>query len=125
MRSGTTKKFRLKNLNKNFGVKNSTKRFYFDFFSLFCRLILKYAVDWNAMQDKMIAKKNLLDAWRQVAEMLLCSIPNDQIQAQQKQRLLLELIQFLLNKVILKILIWFWRENSKFLLNRSWPMEQC
>ena len=54
------------------------------------------------MQDKMIAKKNLLDAWRQVAEMLLCSIPNDQIQAQQKQRLLLELIQFLLNKVILK-----------------------
>ena len=100
MRSGTTKKFRLKNLNKNFGVKNSTKRFYFDFFSLFCRLILKYAVDWNAMQDKMIAKKNLLDAWRQVAEMLLCSIPNDQIQAQQKQRLLLELIQFLLNKVI-------------------------
>ena len=76
------------------------------------------------MQDKMIAKKNLLDAWRQVAEMLLCSIPNDQIQAQQKQRLLLELIQFLLNKVK-TILIWFWRENSKFLLNRSWPMEQC
>ena len=67
---------------------------------IFFRMILKYAVDWNAMQDKMIAKKNLLDAWRQVAEMLLCSIPNDQIQTQQKQRLLLELIQFLLNKVM-------------------------
>ena len=63
------------------------------------KLILKYAVDWNSLQDRMLAKKNLLDAWRQVAEMLLCCIPNDQIQAQQKQRLLLELIQFLLNKV--------------------------
>ena len=67
------------------------------------------------MQDKMMAKKNLLDSWRQVAEMLLCSIPNDQIQAQQKQRLLLELIQFLLNKVCIKLHLNFRAKNVTFL----------
>ena len=41
-------------------------------------MILKYAMEWNAVQDKMVSRKNLLDAWRQVAEMLLCVLPSDQ-----------------------------------------------
>ena len=42
------------------------------------KMILKYAMEWNAVQDKMVSRKNLLDAWRQVAEMLLCVLPSDQ-----------------------------------------------
>jgi hypothetical protein len=66
------------------------------------KMILKYAMEWNAVQDKMVSRKNLLDAWRQVAEMLLCVLPSDQVLPNlgTKQRLILELVQMLLNKVL-------------------------
>lgn len=64
------------------------------------KIILKYAMEWNSVQDKISSRKNLLDAWRQVGEMLLCALPNEQILAGSKQRLILELLQMLLNKVL-------------------------
>ncbi len=62
--------------------------------------ILTYAVQWNALQDRSITKRNILDAWRQVTEVLLCSVPGDLLPADSKQQLLLDLLQTLLNKVL-------------------------
>ena len=64
--------------------------------------ILKYATEWNAVQDKVVSRKNLLDSWRQVAEMFLCALPSDQVlpNLSAKQRLILELVQMILNKVL-------------------------
>ena len=44
----------------------------------------------------------MLDAWRQVTEILLCAMPTDQVLSVPgaKQRLILELLQMLLNKVL-------------------------
>ncbi len=53
------------------------------------------------MQEDMSTRRSLLDAWRQVTEVLLCtSLPGDVLGAQPKQQLLLDLLQTLLNKVL-------------------------
>ncbi|XP_040581995.1 nuclear pore complex protein Nup205 [Lepeophtheirus salmonis] len=62
--------------------------------------ILLYAVRWNAVQEEALTRRHLLDAWRQVTEVLLCSIPLDILPSSSKQQLLLELLQTLLNKVL-------------------------
>jgi hypothetical protein len=63
--------------------------------------ILLYAVRWNKLQDDMSSRRAVLDAWRQVTEVLLCSsVPGDVIAASAKQQLLLDLLQTLLNKVL-------------------------
>ncbi len=66
------------------------------------KLILKSSMEWNSIQDKVVSRKNLLDAWRQVAEMLFCALPSEQVLPNlgTKQRLILELLQLLLNKVL-------------------------
>jgi len=62
--------------------------------------ILYYAMKWNATQENCGCKRNLLDAWRQVTEVLLCTVPNDLLPADTRQQLLLDLLQSLLNKVL-------------------------
>jgi nuclear pore complex protein Nup205 len=64
------------------------------------KLILSYAVQWNGLQERSTSRRNLLDSWRQVAEMLLCTMPEVLVTSvASKQHLLLELLQMLLNKV--------------------------
>jgi nuclear pore complex protein Nup205 len=60
--------------------------------------ILLYAVRWNSIQEGVAARRDLLDAWRQVTEVLLVSAPADQLPAASKQQILLQLLQTLLNK---------------------------
>eukprot|EP00095_Tigriopus_kingsejongensis_P011855 maker-scaffold180_size281610-snap-gene-0.27 protein:Tk11855 transcript:maker-scaffold180_size281610-snap-gene-0.27-mRNA-1 annotation:"nuclear pore complex protein nup205" len=62
--------------------------------------ILIYVVDLNASQERETAKKNILDAWRQVTEVMLCSVPGDILSSSCKQQLLLDVLQTLLNKVL-------------------------
>ena len=66
------------------------------------KLILNYALQWNQMQERKSSRKTLLDAWRQLTEILLCAMPTDQVLSApgSKQRLILELLQMLLNKVL-------------------------
>ena len=59
--------------------------------------ILSYAVKWNARQEHIVTQRNLLDAWRQVTEILLCCVPLDIFPSAAKQQLLLELLQVLEN----------------------------
>ena len=40
-----------------------------------------------------MTQRNLLDAWRQVTEILLCCVPLDILPSSAKQQLLLELLQ--------------------------------
>ena len=47
-----------------------------------------------------MARRNLLDAWRQVTEVMLCSTPLEILPSSSRQQLLLELLQTLLNKVL-------------------------
>ena len=46
------------------------------------------------------ARKSLLDAWRQVTEVMFCCTPTDILGNSQRQQILLELLQTLLNKVL-------------------------
>ena len=62
--------------------------------------VLLYAVRWNSLQDQTLAKRSILDSWRQVTEVMLCSVPGDVLSASAKQQLLLDLLQTLLNKVL-------------------------
>ena len=62
--------------------------------------ILHYAVRWNAIQEGAVARRDLLDAWRQVTEVLLVTAPADQLPPASKQQILLQLLQTLLNKVV-------------------------
>ena len=55
--------------------------------------ILSYSVKWNARQEHIVTQRNLLDAWRQVTEILLCCVPLDIFPSAAKQQLLLELLQ--------------------------------
>ena len=66
------------------------------------KTILNYALQWNQKQERKSSRKTLLDAWRQVTEILLCAMPTDQVLSVPgaKQRLILELLQMLLNKVL-------------------------
>ncbi len=73
--------------------------YYISVFSFFFS-ILRYAVQWNHLQDQAAVKRNVLDAWRQVTEVLLCSVPSDILPVSSKQQLLLDLLQTLLNKVL-------------------------
>ena len=43
------------------------------------KVILNYALQWNQMQERKSSRKTLLDAWRQVTEILLCAMPTDQV----------------------------------------------
>jgi len=61
--------------------------------------ILTYAVRWNAVQEGAGARRDLLDAWRQVTETLINVIPADLLPAAGKQQILLQLLQSLLNRV--------------------------
>lgn len=61
--------------------------------------ILTYAVRWNAVQEGAGARRDLLDAWRQVTETLINVIPADLLPSAGKQQILLQLLQSLLNKV--------------------------
>lgn len=62
--------------------------------------ILLYVVDMNSAQERESSKKNILDAWRQVTEVMLCSVPGDILSSSAKQQLLLDVLQTLLNKVL-------------------------
>ena len=61
--------------------------------------ILLYAVRWNGVQESAAAKRDILDAWRQVTEVLLISAPPELLPSSSKQQILLQLLQTLLNKV--------------------------
>ena len=61
--------------------------------------ILLYAVRWNTVQERSMSKRSSLDAWRQMTEVLLCSVPQDILPNSAKQQLLLDTLQTLLNKV--------------------------
>ena len=61
--------------------------------------ILVYAVRWNSVQEGAAARRDLLDAWRQVTETLLLVLPGDLLPSAGKQQVLLQLLQSLLNKV--------------------------
>lgn len=61
--------------------------------------ILVYAVRWNNVQEGAAARRDLLDSWRQVTEVLLLAAPDDYLTAVGKQQILLQLLQALLNKV--------------------------
>jgi len=61
--------------------------------------ILLYAVRWNSVQEGAAARRQLLDAWRQVTEVLLLVAPDDYVSPVGKQQILLQLLQALLNKV--------------------------
>merc|ERR550519_1659646 len=61
--------------------------------------ILLYAVRWNGVQESAAAKRDILDAWRQVTEVLLISAPPELLPSSSKKQILLQLLQTLLNKV--------------------------
>jgi len=64
--------------------------------------ILLYAAKWNAAQETSTGKWHMLDAWRQVTEVLLCG-QNDNdflLAADARRQLLLDLLQALFNKVL-------------------------
>jgi len=61
--------------------------------------ILLYAVRWNGVQEGAAARRDLLDAWRQVTEVLLISSPPELLPSSSKKQILLQLLQTLLNKV--------------------------
>lgn len=70
-----------------------------------------YAVHWNSVQENAAARRDLLDSWRQVTEVLLLAAPAEHLPPVSKQQILLQLLQTLLNKVILskevfKLNIW-------------------
>lgn len=61
--------------------------------------ILVYAVRWNSVQEGAAARRELLDSWRQVTEVLLLAAPTEHLPPVSKQQILLQLLQTLLNKV--------------------------
>ena len=61
--------------------------------------ILVYAVQWNAVQEGSAARRELLDAWRQVTETLITVTPAELLPSAGKQQVLLQMLQSLLNKV--------------------------
>jgi len=61
--------------------------------------ILVYAVRWNSVQESAAARRDLLDSWRQVTEVLLLAAPAEHLPPVSKQQILLQLLQTLLNKV--------------------------
>ena len=61
--------------------------------------ILMYAVQWNAVQEGSAARRELLDAWRQVTETLITVTPTELLPSAGKQQVLLQMLQSLLNKV--------------------------
>jgi len=61
--------------------------------------ILMYAVRWNSVQENAASKRDLLEAWRQVTEVLLIAAPAEHLPPVSKQQILLQLLQTLLNKV--------------------------
>ena len=61
--------------------------------------ILMYAVRWNSVQEGAASRRDLLDAWRQVTEVLLLAAPAEHLPPVSKQQILLQLLQTLLNKV--------------------------
>ena len=61
--------------------------------------ILLYAVQWNKVQEGAAARRDLLDAWRQVTETLITVLPGELLPSAGKQQILLQLLQSLLNKV--------------------------
>ena len=64
------------------------------------KAILVYALKWNSTQEENAVKRSLLDSWRQVTEVMLCSVPQDILPDRLRQQLLLDLIQTLLTKVL-------------------------
>jgi len=62
--------------------------------------ILRYALRLNAATIEMEARRSLLDAWRQIAEVVFCCTPTDILSNSTRQQILLELLQTLLNKVL-------------------------
>ena len=61
--------------------------------------ILVYATQWNAVQESSAARRELLDAWRQVTETLITVAPAELLPSAGKQQVLLQMLQSLLNKV--------------------------
>ena len=61
--------------------------------------ILQYAVQLNYLEEEAETKKNILDGWRQVTEVILCCTPSDILPNTARQQILLEVLQTLLNKV--------------------------
>ena len=53
----------------------------------------------NYLEEEAETKKNLLDGWRQVTEVILCCTPVDILSNLTRQQILLEVLQTLLNKV--------------------------
>ena len=53
----------------------------------------------NSAAMETEARKSLLDAWRQITEVIFCCTPTDILGNSARQQILLELLQTLLNKV--------------------------
>ena len=69
------------------------------YFSLYFS-ILRYAMRLNSAAVEAEARKSLLDAWRQITEVIFCCTPTDILGNAARQQILLELLQTLLNKVL-------------------------
>ena len=54
----------------------------------------------NSAAVEAEARKSLLDAWRQITEVIFCCTPTDILGNAARQQILLELLQTLLNKVL-------------------------
>lgn len=54
----------------------------------------------NSAAVETEARKSLLDAWRQITEVIFCCTPTDILGNSARQQILLELLQTLLNKVL-------------------------
>ena len=65
--------------------------------------VLKHAVDRNLVRESFHAKRNCFDAWRQVVEITFAVCPSDMIPVEKKQTILMEILQQLMPKVILKL----------------------
>lgn len=67
--------------------------------------MLEVVVEHNEVRECLHRKRRAFEAWRQVVEVLLCTVPQDLLSGERRQAVLFEFLQELLIKVCLKIYV--------------------